>query len=339
MARKIAFASLVVASILVAMPAQAQRLQWSADRPDGHAPAGVKSDYTVAKGHLYVGYRYYRDDYEGTLVGTMPFFSDDVLGAGFAVAPLTLDREIHELEFRFGLTDDITFVASMPFIQSTMLNETVDVFFETDSDDIGDLQLNWLFDVFEVDDYRMLLKLGATVPLGETNDRDRTPFSGTGRDVLPFSMQSGSGSPDILAGMTFLKQNEVGTFGAQANTVLRVVDNDRGYRLGDRFDASFWGAYNLNDWLGLSVRALFETWGDVQGFEPETDGVLDPSANPFTQGGERWWIPFGVNLYFQEGAVVGHRISFEWYYSIHEDLHGPQLSVDQRIVASWQLVF
>ena len=338
MARKIASAGLVVASLLAAMPAQAQRPQWTVDRPDGHAPVGVKGDYTLTKGDLYVGYRYYREDFEGTLVGTTPFFAEDILDF-FAVAPLTLDREIHELELRFGLTDNVTLMAYMPFVQSAMLSATEEVFFDTDSDDIGDLRVSWLFDLFEVDEYRMLASLGTSVPLGETADRDVTPFSGTGTDVLPFSMQSGSGSWEVTGGLTFLKQNEIGTFGAQANTVLRVADNDRGYRLGDRFDLSFWAAYNTSDWLGLSVRGLFETWGDVQGFEPGTDGVSDPSANPFTQGGQRWWIPFGVSLYFQQGVAVGHRVSFEWYYPVHEGLNGPQLSVAQKIVASWQLVF
>ena len=74
--------------------------------------------------------------------------------------------------------------------------------------------------------------LGATVPTGKISKRGTT--STGARDVLPFTMQGGSGSPDILAGGTFLAQNEIASVGAQINSVIRVVDNGQDYRLGDR---------------------------------------------------------------------------------------------------------
>lgn len=336
MARKIVSASALVAGLLVVTPALAQRPQWSADRPDGHAPVGVMADYTLEGGRFYVGYRYYRQDFVGTLVGTTPFLSDEVLDL-FSVAPLSLDRERHELELRYGLSDMFTVSVSMPFVFNNMLSLTEgNEFFETTSNDIGDLSLRVLIDLFEFDQYRMHVLLGATVPTGQTLDRDETP---SGLDVLPFPMQTGAGRPDILGGLAFMTQNEVASVGAQANVVIRAFDNDRGYRLGDRFEFTVWGAHKLSDWLSVSARGLFESVGETEGFEPLTDGNADPSANPFAQGGERFYIPIGLNLYFQEGLARNHRISFEWYYSVHEDLNGPQLSADKTVVFSWQLAF
>jgi hypothetical protein len=62
-------------------------------------------------------------------------------------------------------------------------------------------------------------------------------------------------------------------------------------------------------------------------------------AKPFAQGGERVVIPFGINLYLREGAAAGHRPSIEFYYAVHEDLNGPQMSIDRSLVVSWQTVF
>ena len=339
MARKIVSACAVVASLLAVTPALAQTPVWSADRPDAHAPVGVMADYTLEKGDVYIGYRYYREDFEGTLVGTTPFFSDDVLDF-FSVAPLSLDSERHELELRWGLSDNFTVSVSMPFVITNMLSLTEDdEFFQTTASDIGDLSVRFLIDLFEIDQYRMHVMLGATAPTGENLVRDQTPSSGTGEDVLPFPMQTGTGHPDILGGLTFITQNDVASVGAQANIAIRSVNNDSGYRLGDRFEFTAWGAYKFNDWLSVSARALYETVGETEGDEPLTDGVEDPSANPFAQGGERVYIPFGVNLYFRDGLVKGHRIAFEWYYPVHEDLNGPQLSADQTLVTSWQIVF
>ena len=339
MARKIVSACAVVASLLAVTPALAQMPVWSVDRPDAHAPVGVMGDYTLEKGEVYIGYRYYREDFEGTLVGTTPFFFDDVLDF-YSVAPLSLDREAHELELRWGFSDNITVSVSMPFVINNMLSLTEDVeFFETTSNDLGDVSVRFLIDLFETDQYKMHVLLGATAPTGENLDRDQTPSSGTGTAVLPFPMQTGTGHPDILGGLTLLTQNEVASVGAQANIVIRSVNNHRGYRLGDRFEFTAWGAYNISDWLSISARALYETVGETEGIEPLTDGVEDPSANPFAQGGERLYIPMGVNVYLRDGFLEGHRIAFEWYYPVHEDLNGPQLSADQTLVASWQIVF
>ena len=157
--------------------------------------------------------------------------------------------------------------------------------------------------------------------------------------VLPYTMQGGSGTPDILVGGTFQVQNEVASMGAQINSVIHIMHNNRRYRLGDAYDITVWGAYNVTDWVSFSLRGLFEHQGDIKGSDSRMDGSVDPLANPFAQGGERVLIPFGVNLYLREGRAAGNRLSIEYYYPVHEDLNGPQMSVDQTLVISWQTVF
>ena len=117
------------------------------------------------------------------------------------------------------------------------------------------------------------------------------------------------------------------------------MDNNRGYRLGDRIDISIWGAYNISDWASVSLRGFYEHWGEITGSDARTDGAADPGANQFAQGGERVVIPFGLNLYFREGKMAGQRLSIEFYYPVHEDLNGPQLAAHSSFVASWQVAF
>ena len=152
-------------------------------------------------------------------------------------------------------------------------------------------------------------------------------------------MQGGSGSFDILAGGTFQVQNETASVGAQINSVTRFMNNGQGYRLGDRLDFSIWGAYSISDWASVSLRGFYEHWGDITGSDPRTDGSADPGANQFAQGGERLVIPFGLNIYLREGKAAGHRLSIEFYYPVHEDLNGPQLSAHSALVASWHAAF
>ncbi len=336
MVRNTAFASVLLACLLTTAPVLAQTARWTSERPDGHAPAGVMADFLILDRDLYIGVRYYQEQFRGTSLGTLPISSDDILDV-FSVAPLTLDKETAEVDLRLGLFGFVTLQASMPFTQAEMLSTTDAVFFETASRTYGDVSIRGLFNVLEMNEYRMSLTLGATVPTGRIRKQDTGAFAV--REILPYAMQGGSGTPDILAGLTFLVQNEVASTGAQINTVTRVVDNRRGYRLGDEFSISVWGAHNLSDWVSVSIRALYETWDDVIGSEPGTDGSIDPAANSFAQGGERLQIPFGVNLFLREGPFAGHRLLLEWYYPIHEDLNGPQLATDRTLVVSWQTFF
>ena len=337
MIRKTAYASVLLASALMAAPALvAQTARWTSERPDGHAPAGVKSDFLILNRGVYIGVRYYQEQFRGTNLGTEPISSDGVLDF-FTTAPLALDKQTAELDLRLGLFGWMTLEASMPVIQSKMLNTTDTFLFETTSKAWGDVAIRGLFNLLEMDQYRLSLTLGGTIPTGKLRKRD-VGASGV-REILPYTMQTTSGTYDILVGGTFLTQNDLASVGGQVNSVIRVMDNWRDYRLGNEFNFSAWGAYNLSEWMSVSMRVLYENWGDVSGSDPATDGTSDPSANSFAQGGERVQIPFGVSLFMREGPAVGHRLLLEWYYPVHEDLHGPQLSTDRTLVVSWQTFF
>ena len=335
MHRKIVATGVLLTSLLVAIPVLAQDHVWTSDRPDGHAPAGVKADYTLPGGGLYVGYRYSIERFRGTLIGTQEVADFEVLDF-FTVAPLELDRWVGEVDVRFGF-GLATAEVSVPWVRNQMLNETDLGFFESSSQFIGDISLRGLLDIIEQDDLRLTLSLGATVPTGKISKKGTT--ASQPRGVLPFVMQGGSGRPDILAGGTFQMQNEQASVGAQINSVIRFKNNSKGYRLGDQFSFSVWGAYRASDWVSFSLRGLYEQQSDISGSDPRTDGTIDPLANPFAQGGERIMVPFGMNFHIREGTARGHRLSIEFYYPVHEDLNGPQMSAHQSLVASWQTVF
>ena len=227
MDRKTVSIGVLLATLLVALPAFAQdRHQWTADRPDGHAPAGVKSDFLLPQGELYVGYRYSNEKFRGTLVGTEEVTADQVLDF-FTAAPLTHDKSVGELDVRYGLAERFTMELLVPWTRNQMLNVTDLGFYQTSSETIGDVSLQGIVDLLEMDEFRLNVTFGGTAPTGKIGKKGITPFGVRG--VLPFPMQGGSGTADILAGATFQVQNEVASIGAQINSVIRVYDNRQGY--------------------------------------------------------------------------------------------------------------
>ena len=184
MDRTIISTGVLLTVLLAAMPALAQDHMWTTDRPDGHAPAGVKADFLLPWGGIYVGYRYFSEQYRGTLIGTQEVSSVEVRDF-FTVAPLELDRSIGELEVRFGLTPFYTVEASAPIIRNELLSETDLIFFQSASEVIGDISLRGLVNLLEMDEYRLTLSLGATVPLGKLGKKGTTATAN--RAVLPFA--------------------------------------------------------------------------------------------------------------------------------------------------------
>ena len=113
MNRKIVATGVLLIGLLVAMPVLGQAHTWTSDRPDGHAPAGVKSDFLLSFGEIYVGYRYSAEKFRGTLIGTEEVSGSEVRDF-FTVAPLTHDRWTGEVNVRLGLTDFATLEFSAP---------------------------------------------------------------------------------------------------------------------------------------------------------------------------------------------------------------------------------
>ena len=135
MNRKIVATGVLLTGLLVAMPVLGQAHVWTSDRPDGHAPAGVKSDFLLSFGEIYVGYRYSTERFRGTLVGTQEVSGDEVLDF-FTSAPLTHDRWTGEVDVRLGLTNFFTLTGSMPWARNDLLNTTAAAFNQNFADDV-----------------------------------------------------------------------------------------------------------------------------------------------------------------------------------------------------------
>ncbi|GMR12566.1 MAG: transporter [Gemmatimonadota bacterium] len=338
MARISIIAGLVAAFALTAASAAAQDddYMFDRDRPDGFGPPGVSGQFTVDAGEILWSFTYSRDDLVGNRNGTAPLFQQEVLDL-FTVAPVSLLTQTLNLEVRLGITDRFTLAVSAPYIFRDGVNETETAFFASFANDIGDLEVNTLWDLLNPGAYVLTLGMGVSIPTGDIDERGRTATSSLAQ--LPFSMQTGSGSWELMPSVSFMTQNDAGTFGAQVGSTFHLNDNDRNYRLGDRFDMTTWVSYNVNDWIALSARVVYEEWASVTGIDPETNGIEDPRANPFATGGVRTQLPFGFTLRIREGVLKGHRFSVEYLTPIHQDLNGPQLQTNNTVLVGWQVVF
>ncbi|MBT8337313.1 MAG: transporter, partial [Gemmatimonadetes bacterium] len=164
--------------------------------------------------------------------------------------------------------------------------------------------------------------------------------SAPGEAQLPYPMQLGSGTLDLMPGFTFLGMRGDGSWGLQGTWTVRLGENDRDYALGDALEGTLWLAYRLTDRISASARIFGRSWGDIEGADPTfMNRRMVPTIVPETRGGNRVDIPLGLNYYIPSGALAGHRLAVEMALPVVQDPSGPQLETDWILTVGWQKAF
>ena len=337
--RRVVVVAFVVLPVLFPLAAHAQRATFDDERPDARAPAGVLFGQLLPAGSFRVGYNFASHELDGLLTGGTATLVEEVLDV-FPIAPATLQRQFHLASFGYGVNENLSVMALVPFGTARMghLTRTGEAFY-TESSGIGDLQLLGLYRLYSSPTVRAHVEGGISAPTGAIDLEDVTPTSAPATAQLPYVMQTGSGTVDLHPGATIHVMNEVGSVGAQVRGTFRLGENDRGYRFGDQVTASAWMAPRVNEFLSLSGRLVVKNWDGVQGADASLDPSQVPTAVSRFTGGTTVEIPFGVNLHLAEGPLRGHRLSIEAAFPIHQDYDGIQLEQSWSLLVGWEKLF
>ena len=204
-----------------------------------------------------------------------------------------------------------------------------------ESSGFGDIKFSGLYDLASWDNgQRVHFNVGISVPTGSIDEK-----ASDGK-ILGYGMQLGSGTWDFLPAITFLGQTDNYSWGAQVGGALRIGDNDRGYSLGNRFDAILWGARKLTDSFSLSAKFDHATQGEIDGKDTDIAArnmmMKSPGFDPASQGRDISTFGLGLNYYCRNGTFKGHRLAVEWETPMSEDVNGVQLETDSIWSLGWQ---
>ncbi|MGH0029878.1 MAG: transporter [Myxococcota bacterium] len=306
-------------------------------RPDDHAPIGVMGDHRHHAGEVMFSYRYAHMRMSGNRSRTEHQSLGDVFGRGFMIAPKDMDAEMHMIGAMWAPTDRITLMGMLPIVQKRMDHENVaGGRFDTETSGLGDVKLTALIGLFDGETHDLHLNAGVSFPSGSIDEHGtvQTPM-GSARVKLPYPMQLGSGSVDVLPGLTYLGRGDDWSWGAQAMGTIRTYQNSERYKLGDRVDLTAWLARPWTSWLSTSARVGWSWWGNIRGADPDLNPFAVPTADPDRRGGWRLEVAPGLNFLLPGG----HRIAIEAPLPATQWLYGPQLETDWRLVVGWQKAF
>ncbi len=328
----------------------------------GHAPIGVMGDHMHKKGEWMFSYRFMRMHMEGnrtgnnnvspaTIATTVPnrFFGRPMQPPTLRVVPTKMTMDMHMFGVMYAPTNDLTLMGMVNYIKKDMDHLTfmgptgtaIRGGFTTRSQGFGDVKLSGLYRLYDDPIHHFHLNLGISLPTGDIKESDDvlTP-TGTRPTVrLPYAMQLGTGTFDLLPGITYTGRVENVSWGAQYLAEIRLEsENDEGYAFGDRHAVTAWAAYQWAPWISTSLRLDAMTQDSIDGIDSNIVAPVQ-TADPDNYGGERVDALFGINLVGQSGVFRGHRLAFEIGTPVLQDLNGPQMETDWTATVGWQKAF
>lgn len=185
------------------------------------------------------------------------------------------------------------------------------------------------------DDYliptsQVSLLLGVSIPTGSINQDDKG-------QILPYSMQLGSGTFDPFIGVLYEGSSSPFWWGANASYLARAYENYKSYNLGDEYRLDLYGMYQVRHNLLGEIQIKGKYVGDIEGearkIEQDGNGHMNGNPNmpfmsnlfdPDNYGGSTIDLTTGV----QWQPFRNHILNAQFSFPLFQNLHGTQLERD-----------
>lgn len=303
----------------------------------------VLGGHTHPQGQIMFGYQYMFMDMEGIKKGEREISVAEAM-LEFPTVHTKMTMEMHMFELMYAPIDRLTLMAMLPYKRMAMHHEMMGgTHFTQHADGIGDLEVMGLYTLLgdvKKGQNRLILDAGVSFPTGSVDARDHR----MGDPSLPlvrleYPMQLGSGTYDLLPGLTYLGDANKFSWGAQMLATVRLGRNENNYRFGNQYRLTTWGGYAVTDWFAPYLRLEGRWWDDVTGVDPQINRAATAEGNPDRQAGRRVDLLFGLGLFAPKGALKGTRLMVEGGFPIYEHLKGPQLGNSWILTAGASYAF
>lgn len=338
-------------------------------RPDSHAPIGVMGDHLMGKGEWMMSYRLMYMHMDGMRSGTDDISPDEVavmpnplagetmrmgdmistVPPTYRVVPLEMDMYMHMVGTMYGLTDDVTMTLMFSYLDYKMKSRTYQGMAGTTvigdytgkSEGLGDTKVSALIRLPSHGIHNFHLNAGVSLPTGSIK-KSGSVLAPNGMELsidrLGYNMQLGSGTVDLIPGITYTARKDNLSWGSQVLATLRLYDNSQDYHLGNVLEGTAWVANRWQDWVSTSARISAKTDSGIKGRDDVITGG-SPVFDPDNSGGEVVNLLLGVNLLGTDGWLKNQRLALEVGMPVYENVDGIQMSQDWTATLGWQTTF
>ncbi|MDH3510581.1 MAG: hypothetical protein OER85_06950 [Gammaproteobacteria bacterium] len=345
--------------MLMARPALAEEMDHSdhdMTTHSAHTGAAAHIHHSHGDGDWMVEYRFMRMSMGDLLDGTDTVNTKDISGVipgmppmkdpskQYRLAPVDMTMDMHMLMLMYGLTESTSLMAMASYrdneMDIVMHTPMADRFATTKTDGLGDALVGIMTKI----NPRWTASVSISLPFGDIDQRFDVVFTGidpvTGMPVsmtntnvkAGYPMQLGSGTFDLIPGITYSDATDNLGWGFQASYTERLGENDNDYSLGNVAEVFGWAKYVISSNLLVSGKATYKNWRRIDGQDPELNPELSPVTDPNATGGQRLDLSVGLNGFF--GA--GHSIGLEVGVPVYQDLNRYQMEAEWIVGLSYQ---
>ncbi len=309
-------------------------------------PLGVGAGRVVKPGQVMLGYRYMRTQKNRLVKGdngvstaevaTMRNHFADKPGqpATYRSAPENMTMQVHAFGVQVGITKDLSAMVGVPYVIKERKavtfkgrSGTTELgTFQNETSGIGDIAAAALYRLHDDPVHHVHLMAGVSFPTGSIREKGTTlqPDGATGRRRLAYGLQLGTGTYNLLPGLTYWGADGPWHWGVQGFGQINLGENDEGYTFGDRASVGAWAGYTLGYGVTASARLGQEYMGDIDGKDSRIVGP-SPTTDPNNYGGWKTLASFGLDFRVPEGPLTGVTPGIEVTVPLYQNLNGPQL--------------
>lgn len=289
----------------------------------GYAPLNLAGTHSHEKNEWMLSYKYMEMEMDGMRNGENSVDKNAVY-ASYNISPLSMTTKTHMTSAMYGIDDNFTFMAMVPYVEKSMkLRTKTGVNFTTKSSGLGDIKLSVIDDLNYVNFNGLSAMYTLSLPTGSIHKRDATPAASDPR--LPYSMQLGSGTFDITPALTYQHNCDCHgiNFGAQAFATFRINDNREDYRLGNIYGASAWAGKSFTDELSAGLTLKAEHQSKINGTDGNLNAAMVPTADTTNTGHEK--ATAGFDVLYEPKSLKGYTFAADYTAPIYQDVNGFQM--------------
>lgn len=317
----------------------------------GHAPApaDIQGAMMIPAGKFMLGYSYMTMDMSQNYIGDSTVSPEQIVTSvpsamamagmlggkeDYRIVPTSMTGQMHMLKAMYGVTDWLNLMVMAAYERKWMRMTTFSGAMgakvlgtsNAETAGFGDTSIGSLWRIYQDQNNHVHLNFGLSLPTGSTSETV-TMLSPAGKYMTmraSYGMQLGTGTYDLLPGITYTGQLRAWSWGAAYRGRFALGDNSHGYHYGALDELTGWGGYS---WLP-GITTTFEIEGSVQGrihgADPEITGLMQ-GTNPRFYGGTQLSLLGGLEIAGARLGLKGTQLAVTAGGPVYQNLNGPQL--------------
>ncbi len=288
------------------------------------------------KKHWMLHLNYMWMNMSGLLDGSQSVNNSEVFSQGFMNAPESMHTQMWMLGVMYMPNMHSSFMLMVPYLDKMMHSKKMNgKSFTTESSGFGDIAAKYSYLLYKSKHKMFHTMLGLTVPTGSITQAGK--MGGKMNMRLPYPMQLGSGTVDMLLGSKFMIATKPWYFGATLSGIIRLDKNRFHYALGNEIYGAIWVHRILNKFIIAALRVDARSLGRIRGQDPNIYPKMSPAAAPLLQGGRRVDLSLTFTIHNLDKMLKGQALQIELGHPIYQHLNGPQLKATWFGILNWSV--